>query len=164
MLKNGLAGSNSRDPRDPNKSYIPPFIHFTLHKVNRDTQDALAHISRLLHCNIKDLGVAGTKDKRGVTTQRVSLKRNRKTLEDVWRMVNNVPGRRSAEEAIKTRGERGVRIGDLEYRKAGLELGMLKGNTFMITLRRAYLDKPPMHISCSFVDYLGTLKPTLRMP
>ena len=115
--------------------------------MNRDTQDALAHLSRLLHCSIKDLGVAGTKDKRGVTIQRVSLRRNRKTLDDVWKMVNNVPGRRTAEEAVTTRGERGVRIGDLEYRKAGLELGMLKGNTFIITLRRGYLDIPAMNVA-----------------
>lgn len=39
------------------------------------------------------------------------------------------------EEILFQRGERGVRIADLNYRKAGLELGMLKGNAFVITLR-----------------------------
>ncbi|KAF8339021.1 pseudouridine synthase [Cantharellus anzutake] len=114
---NGTTAALGRSTRDVNKPQIPPFIHFTLHKANRDTQDALGHISRP--------GCRGTKDKRGVTTQRVN----------VWKMVNNVPGRRTAEEAVKARGERGVRIGDLEYRKAGLELGMLEGNKFVITLR-----------------------------
>jgi tRNA pseudouridine13 synthase len=106
-----------------------------MQKANRDTQDALGHLSRLLRCQVKDLSVAGTKDKRGVTTQRVSLKRHGKTLEEVWKNINGVPGRRSAAEAVKMRGERGVRIGDLAYKKWGLELGMLKGNSFVITLR-----------------------------
>ncbi len=106
-----------------------------MQKTNRDTQDALSHLSRLLRVSIKDLGVAGTKDKRGVTTQRVSLKRNGKKVEDVWKMANGQFGRRTKEEAVEKRGERGVRVGDLCYRKAGLELGMLKGNAFVITLR-----------------------------
>ena len=113
----------------------PPYIHFTLQKTNRDTQDALAHLSRTLHCNVKDLSVAGTKDKRGVTVQRVSLRRGNKTVEDVWKMANGLNGRRTMEEALTQRGERGVRVADFNYRKASLELGMLKGNAFVITLR-----------------------------
>lgn len=110
-----------------------------MQKANRDTQDAIGHLSRMFRCNIKDLAVAGTKDKRGVTTQRVSLRRNGKTIEDVWRLANGVPGRRSAAEAVSARGERGVRIADLVYRAKALELGMLKGNAFVITLRCAVL-------------------------
>lgn len=114
----------------------PPYIHFTLQKTNRDTQDALAYLSRTLHVNVKDLAVAGTKDKRGVTVQRVSLRRGNKTVDDVWKVANQIC-RRSVHEAVTQRGERGVRIADLNYRKAGLELGMLKGNEFVITLRSA---------------------------
>jgi len=113
----------------------PSYIHFTLQKTNRDTQDALAHFSRILHVNIKDLSVAGTKDKRGVTVQRVSLRRGNKTVEDVWKLANGQTGRKSTEEPFLQRGERGVRIADLNYRKSSLELGMLKGNAFLITLR-----------------------------
>lgn len=114
---------------------FPPYIHFTLQKTNRDTQDALSHLSRSLHCNIKDLSVAGTKDKRGVTVQRVSLRRGNKTVEDVWRLANGLNGRRTPEEVTTRRGERGIRIADFNYRRASLELGMLKGNAFVITLR-----------------------------
>jgi tRNA pseudouridine13 synthase len=106
-----------------------------MQKANRDTQDALAHISRMVKCPVKDLGVAGTKDKRGVTVQRVSLKRGKRTLEEVWKAVNNVPTRRTVANAVTVRGERGVRISDLSYRKTPLELGHLKGNSFVITLR-----------------------------
>jgi tRNA pseudouridine13 synthase len=106
-----------------------------MQKTNRDTQDALGHLSRLLHVGIKDLSVAGTKDKRGVTVQRVSLSRNSKTVEDVWRLANNLGSRRTVQDVVSQRGERGIRIADLNYRKASLELGMLKGNAFVITLR-----------------------------
>lgn len=112
----------------------PPYIHFTLQKTNRDTHDALGHLSRSLRVSVRDLSVAGTKDKRGVTVQRVSLKRGNKSVEDVWKQVNG-SGRRSNDVIVKERGERGIRIADLNYRKASLELGMLKGNAFVITLR-----------------------------
>lgn len=89
----------------------------------------------MLHCSVRDIAVAGTKDKRGVTVQRASLKRNGKTVEDVWKLVHGGKGRIISGDEPKQRGERGVRIADLNYRKAGLELGMLKGNVFVITLR-----------------------------
>lgn len=56
------------------------------------------------------------------------------TVEDVWDKVN-VSTRRTQEEILSERGERGVRIGDIAYRKGHLQLGMLKGNEFLITLR-----------------------------
>lgn len=123
-----------RTERAPRGTY-PPYIHFTLQKTNRDTQDALQHLVRTLHVSARDLSTAGTKDKRGVTVQRVSLRRGGKTVEDVWKLANGVPARQSADDAISKRGEHGVRIADLTYRKAGLQLGMLKGNAFVITLR-----------------------------
>jgi len=124
----------SRSERAPRGTY-PAYIHLTLQKTNRDTQDALQYLARALHVPVKELSTAGTKDKRGVTVQRVSLRRGGKTVEDVWKLANGVPTRQSADDAIHERGERGVRIADLCYRKAGLELGMLKGNAFVITLR-----------------------------
>ncbi|KAJ3774471.1 pseudouridine synthase [Lentinula raphanica] len=141
-------GRGGRERRDgdggserASRGTFPPYIHFTLQKTNRDTQDALSHLSRMLKVSVKDLSVAGTKDKRGVTVQRVSLKRNNKTVEDVWKLANSVVnGRKTAEEAVKERGERGVRIADLNYRKASLELGLLKGNAFVITLRSVQVD------------------------
>jgi tRNA pseudouridine13 synthase len=95
----------------------------------------LQYLARTLHVPGRDLATAGTKDKRGVTVQRVSLRRDAKTVEDVWKLANGVPTRHSAHNAIRERGERGVRIADLTYRNAALELGMLKGNAFVITLR-----------------------------
>ncbi|KAH8118315.1 tRNA pseudouridine synthase D [Phellopilus nigrolimitatus] len=134
----GRGGRGNKDDK-PRGTY-PPFIHFTLQKTNRDTQDALGHLSRILHCSNKDITVAGTKDKRGVTVQRVALRRGNKTVEDVWKMANGQNGRKTLEEALTQRGERGVRISDLKYRKAGLDLGMLKGNVFVITLRNVQVE------------------------
>ncbi|KAI5125015.1 hypothetical protein M0805_007439 [Coniferiporia weirii] len=147
---------------DRSRGSYPPYIHFTLQKTNRDTQDALGHLSRLLHCSIKDLSVAGTKDKRGVTVQRVALWRGSKTVENVWRMINGQNGRKTLAEALTQRGERGVRASDLKYRKAGLELGMLKGNAFVITLRNVQvepldtLDKAMQSLKHrGFINYYG---------
>lgn len=92
-------------------------------------------MARTLHVSAKDLSTAGTKDKRGVTIQRIALRRGNKTVEDVWKLANGVPTRHTADDAVRNRGERGVRTADFVYRKAALELGMLKGNAFVITLR-----------------------------
>ncbi|KIM90914.1 hypothetical protein PILCRDRAFT_58687 [Piloderma croceum F 1598] len=135
--RRGGGRGGARGDRAPRGTY-PPYIHFTLQKTNRDTQDALAYLSRLLHVNIKDLSVAGTKDKRGVTVQRVALRRHNKTVEDVWKLANGQVGRKSKDEVLTRRGERGVRIADLNYRKSFLDLGMLKGNAFVITLRYVF--------------------------
>ncbi|KAG8829609.1 hypothetical protein FRC17_006320 [Serendipita sp. 399] len=56
------------------------------------------------------------------------------TVEDVWDKCNQ-PGRRTQEEILQERGERGIRVADVDYRKGHLQLGMLKGNEFIITLR-----------------------------
>ncbi|EPQ59476.1 tRNA pseudouridine synthase D [Gloeophyllum trabeum ATCC 11539] len=132
------SNTNTSPQSSSSRGNFPPYIHFTLQKTNRDTQDALAHLARTLHVPARDLAVAGTKDKRGVTVQRVSLKRGNKDVMDVWRLANAMhrPGR-TLEDALGARGERGVRVADLTYRRAGLELGNLKGNAFVITLRCA---------------------------
>jgi tRNA(Glu) U13 pseudouridine synthase TruD len=54
----------------------------------------------------------------------------------VWKAANGIrPGRKTEKQAVEERGERGSRIGDLVYSDKYLELGMLKGNHFAITLR-----------------------------
>ncbi|WVQ75081.1 hypothetical protein IAR50_004690 [Cryptococcus sp. DSM 104548] len=122
--------------RGADQPKLGPYIHFTLHKSNRETMDALNHIQRLLGCQPKDLTVCGTKDKRAVTVQRVCFKRTGRSLVTAWRSLNGTKqGWRSEKQALEERGDRGVRVGDFEYSDKYLELGMLKGNRFMITLR-----------------------------
>lgn len=128
-IRTGSRGNRS------SRGNFPPYIHFTLQKTNRDTHDALSYIARFLHANVKDLGVSGTKDKRGVTVQRVSLKRGSRTVEDVWRFASSQNSRNLPGDSTERRGDHGVRITDFNYRRTPLELGMLKGNQFIITLR-----------------------------
>lgn len=155
---NLLCPGNGGGDHAPRGTY-PPYIHFTLQKTNRDTQDALAHLSRLLHVNIKDLSVAGTKDKRGVTVQRVALRRHNKTVDDVWKLANGQVGRRSKDEVLTRRGERGIRIADLNYRKSFLDLGMLKGNAFIITLRCVFGHVFVQYVNCALLMIdVGMLK------
>jgi len=56
------------------------------------------------------------------------------SVEEVWDRINSA-SRRTHDEILTTRGERGVRVSDIAYRKGHLQLGMLKGNEFLITLR-----------------------------
>ena len=115
---------------------MPPYIHFTLQKSNRDTADAMQSIARSLKVESRNLTTCGTKDKRGVTVQRVCLQRRRLRVMDVWKAINGVAqGRQTMKQACEERADYGIRIGDLEYSHKYLELGMLKGNHFVITLR-----------------------------
>lgn len=93
-----------------------------------------------------------------MTTQLVTLKRGKRTIEEVWDMVNGLHYGRSGDSfrggrrgrgghrggggflgrdgmMPKERGDRGIRIGDLEYVQTPLDLGMLDGNRFCIVLR-----------------------------
>jgi tRNA pseudouridine13 synthase len=99
-------------PEDPEGEYT----HFTLEKRNWDTLRAIKSLARALRVSHKRFGFAGTKDKRAVTRQRVS----------VWRV--------GPEELEK------VRIRDLslsDYRKCTerINLGDAGGNRFSITIR-----------------------------
>lgn len=93
-------------------------------------------MARALGCQNRDITVCGTKDKRAITIQRVCIRRVDRTLTSVWRILNGIKGGKNTDKtAVEDRGERGVRIGDLAYSKQLLDLGMLKGNKFTITLR-----------------------------
>ncbi|KAI9802145.1 MAG: hypothetical protein M1833_002066 [Piccolia ochrophora] len=93
-------------------------VHFSLHKENKDTMEIVAFLARQLNVNPKSFQFAGTKDRRAVTVQRVSVYR---VLADRLAGLN--------------RALRGSRLGNFEYHPQGLELGELTGNEFIITLR-----------------------------
>ncbi|GAA5843057.1 hypothetical protein JCM5353_004970 [Sporobolomyces roseus] len=137
---------------------LPPYIIFTLLKTNKESHDALSTLSRYFNCTSRELGLAGTKDKRAITVQRVTLKRGKKgwTAEDVWRVARSGGGGRGGFV------DRNVRIGDVGYSEKGLELGMLKGNKFVVTLRDIDPSSiPTIHSSVSslasngFLNYYG---------
>ncbi len=93
------------------------YIHFE--KTNLNTDDVVRAFARALHVDKRDVGVAGLKDKVGVTTQWISVLAEDPAVEE-----------RLASVAID-----GVRI--LEHRRHGnkLKTGHLKGNRFTIVVR-----------------------------
>ena len=101
------------------------FIHFTLYKENKETMDACNLLARLLKVPTKTLGIAGTKDKRGITCQKVSLE-TRMGLSRVNALNRTL---------------KGLCIGSYEFKDTGLKLGDLNGNKFTIALRNVSLNK-----------------------
>jgi len=94
------------------------YLHFTLYKENKDTMEVVSYLARSLKLGPQSFQFAGTKDRRGVTSQRVSVYR---VYAD--RMVPIGKTLRNA------------KIGNYSYEPRGLELGELMGNEFVITLR-----------------------------
>ena len=94
------------------------YLHFTLYKENKDTMEVISYLARQTKIRPQSFQFAGTKDRRGVTVQRVSVYR---VYADRMAGLN--------------RTLRGSKIGGYEYHPCGLELGELKGNEFIITLR-----------------------------
>lgn len=101
------------------------YLHFSLYKENKDTMEAISWISKQLRMTPKSFQFAGTKDRRAVTVQRVSVDRV---------LVN----------AMITAGRtlRNAWIGNFEYRPHPLQLGELTGNEFVITLRDCNFHYP----------------------
>ena len=116
--------ANQKQPRNQQKGKLGwaelggEHLHFSLYKENKDTMEVISYVSMRLGMKPRAFSFAGTKDRRGVTVQRVST------------------FRKNADQlAFLNRDMRGSRIGDFTYEKHGLELGDLTGNEFLITLR-----------------------------
>lgn len=94
------------------------YLHFSLLKENKDTMEVISYLARSLKSKPQSFQFAGTKDRRGVTVQRVS----------VYRVL--------AERMIAAgRTLRNAKVGNYAYQPSGLQLGELTGNEFTVTLR-----------------------------
>ncbi|KAK2801316.1 hypothetical protein FQN51_005416 [Onygenales sp. PD_10] len=101
-------------------------LHFTIYKENKDTMEVVSFLARQMKMNAKQFGFAGTKDRRGVTVQRASAFRiYADRLLQVGKTLRNAA------------------VGDFEYSTQRLELGELKGNEFIITLRECEFPFDP---------------------
>lgn len=120
------------------------FCHFLLYKANKDTMSAANIITKKLRCKPGQLLFAGTKDKRGVTVQRMCIKRY---AADRLRQVN--------------RALQGMSLGNFSYQSHGLNMGELSGNRFAVALRRVEGDKESIAkgmeslSSKGFINYFG---------
>ena len=102
------------------------YVKFVMEKTNCDSQSALDAISRMIRPQ-KVLGVAGTKDKRAITAQFVTVHRVEPS-----RLV----------QLSRGLARINVRIGNFEYATEQLGLGDLSGNRFEIVLRGLALGGP----------------------
>ncbi|KAG6038660.1 hypothetical protein E4U41_003956 [Claviceps citrina] len=125
--------NNRRGP--PDDEPVGQYLHFTLYKDNRDTMDAVGQISRLLRIKPQAVGYAGTKDRRASTTQRCSVRHQRK------RAMAGLNGKLW-----------GIATGDYEYSNGPIHLGQLLGNEFVITLK-----------NCRMADEDASLAPPERL-
>ncbi|KAI0834927.1 pseudouridine synthase [Hypoxylon sp. FL0890] len=122
-------GNRSRNERSRNngqnasQTQDGKFLHFTLYKENRDTIEAINQIARVLNLKPSFFGTAGTKDRRAVTAQRVSMRRrNPQSLVSINYKIN------------------GVRIGDFKFEDYQIHLGQHKGNEFVIVVKNCYFS------------------------
>jgi len=100
-------------------------LHFSLFKENKDTMESISWLAKELRMKPGAFQFAGTKDRRGVTVQRVSVYRV---------LVDRLIG--------AGRTLRMARIGNFEYQPHQLQLGELSGNEFVITLRDSDFHYP----------------------
>jgi len=119
-------------PADDPKDYLL----FTLVKRNWDTVKALGYIADRLHISLKRFGIAGMKDKRALTAQRISA----------WRV--------KAEELMSLILP-DIFLKDFSYSGDRINLGDAEGNRFTITIRDIPLSREAIATALgSFEAYL----------
>lgn len=99
------------------------FLHFTLMKENKDTMDAVNIICKLLRMPTRVIRYAGTKDRRGVTCQRMCVS---KLGVDRINALN--------------RTLKGMVVSNFSYEDNSLNLGDLNGNEFIIAIRDVVMN------------------------
>lgn len=106
-------------PENPqNKSYL----HCTMQKINVDVQNAIKSLSLFLQCGKSRISFAGLKDKRGITSQRISI------------FEPNI-------EKLKTFKYKQIKLFDFSWEDNKIDLGNLNGNEFVIIVRDIDLSK-----------------------
>ncbi|GJQ08847.1 hypothetical protein GpartN1_g638.t1 [Galdieria partita] len=98
------------------------FLSFLLCKKNTETSYVVSKLADLLHIRTSRFSFAGTKDKRGITTQEMRVLGI--TMERMWQVGHSYLAKSS-----------NIRIGRFKYCKEPLHLGELKGNRFTVILR-----------------------------
>ena len=101
---------------------LPIYLHFSFYQENKGTTDALGDLAKKLRINVKNIGYAGLKDKRAISTQQCSLY---KILPSKLIEFN----RRAAEYKFPSA------TGNFRFKDVPLFLGDAIGNKFQIVLR-----------------------------
>ncbi|ELR18530.1 RNA binding, putative, partial [Acanthamoeba castellanii str. Neff] len=120
------------------------YLQFVLYKENKDTTAAVGLLAKFTNARASRFSYAGTKDKRGVTTQHMTIYHMR---------------------AEQLRGLNaklyGMRVGNFSYVSQQLRLGDLFGNRFSVVLREVSASEEEINHSLTelkrtgFVNYYG---------
>ncbi|CAK62665.1 unnamed protein product (macronuclear) [Paramecium tetraurelia] len=97
------------------------FVKFLLMKRNIDSINAGMFISKQLGLSNKHFAIAGTKDKRGITTQ--------------WATLQGMEIGQLIEIQERKFWNSNILMSDYSYQDSGIRLGDLQGNKFCVTLR-----------------------------
>lgn len=137
----GSKGSDNKRRGWP--SDRPKYLRFVLYKENKDTTEAIQILSKLLKVKPNLFTIAGTKDKRGVTCQYVTI-----------------PKMEASRMASLNKRLLGLKVGNFEYVPNEMRLGDHKGNHFTVIIRD--IDNPEaIKIACTelqkhgFINYFG---------
>ena len=96
-------------------------LYFSMLKRNMDTISVINYIARFLHRTPKTIKFAGNKDKRGITTQKLSLYNT---------LPNEITGMTKSKHWNKN-----IEISNFSFSDKELRLGLLKGNQFCVCFR-----------------------------
>jgi tRNA pseudouridine13 synthase len=164
----GGASQSDRDGGDrPGRG--PPgmrYLQFVLYKENMDTGGAVNQIQKRSSNHNKKLriGYAGMKDKRGITSQFITVPASTPIRSlCTWNEAGHGGGH------TNKAGISVVRVGNFEYTDTEMRLGSLRGNRFDVALRnvrypghdkastQASLQKAALALRKSgFINYFGT--------
>lgn len=136
--------SLSKNTRDDWHNECGDYLHFVLFKTNIDTLQAINIIASKLSIKASNFTYAGTKDKRGKTSQQVSM----------WHL--------KPERLISlNKGLKNIKLGNFSYNDRPIKLGDLKGNHFKIALRNVTVDNEKVDRALhslkenGFINYFG---------
>lgn len=114
------------------------YVHFVVRKENIDTVQTASEIANFLRLRPSQVNYAGTKDKRGITTQMFCIKK--REPQQIHKVTRNI---------------RNIKIGNFEFKKDVLKLGHLSGNQFKIALRHLQGEQSEIEKSLENIREFG---------
>jgi len=116
ILEDGTVCSLEPEKQDLGEDFNE-YLHFTLVKEDWNLDIILKNLSRKIGKSKKRFNFAGNKDKKAITSQRIS----------VWHTSHKV---------LSPVEMKGCRIGDFSYELKGIDLGDLWGNKFKLKIKK----------------------------
>lgn len=99
------------------------YIHLTLVKKNLSSLEAIRILANKLHVSIKRIGFAGNKDKKAITSQRISI------------FIGDGKKAKRIARGFKKVKHKNFFLKNFDYADERINLGMLKGNRFTVTIK-----------------------------